>query len=92
MGGHRPDQPAAEALLELLREQIASTPLIYGEQQIFLSATLGLAAWPADGQSAEQLYRCADQRLYRGKALGRNRLVSRDDAAPALSEEAPRRA
>lgn len=70
------DHRAAEPLVETLREQIASTPLIYGEQRIFLSVTLGLAEWPGDGESVEQLYRCADQRLYRGKEQGRNRLVS----------------
>ncbi|PTS83365.1 GGDEF domain-containing protein [Pseudomonas sp. HMWF032] len=72
------DQQAAVPLVEMLREQIASRALLYGEQQIFLSVTLGLAEWPTDGESAEQLYRCADKRLYRGKEQGRNRLVYRD--------------
>jgi len=70
------ERDAAVALVEALREQIASAPLVYGEQQIYLTVTMGLAQWPTDGITAEQLYRCADQRLYRGKAQGRNRLVS----------------
>lgn len=70
------ERDAAVALVEALREQIASAPLVYGEQQIYLTVTMGLAQWPTDGMTAEQLYRCADQRLYRGKAQGRNRLVS----------------
>jgi diguanylate cyclase (GGDEF)-like protein len=67
---------AAEPLVEMLREQIANQPLVYGEARIALTATFGLAEWPRDGQTADELYRCADQRLYRGKALGRNRLIS----------------
>jgi diguanylate cyclase (GGDEF)-like protein len=77
---------AAETLVEMLREQIASTPLVYGEQQISLTVTFGMAEWPSDGQTAEQLYHCADQRLYRGKALGRNRLVGRNLPAVRISE------
>lgn len=72
------ERSAAVTLVNSLREQIANTPLRYGPQQISLTVTLGLAQWPIDGMTAEQLYRCADQRLYRGKAQGRNRLISHD--------------
>jgi diguanylate cyclase (GGDEF)-like protein len=71
------DGQGAEPLVETLREQLCSQPMRYGNQDIALSATFGLAEWPVDGQTAEQLYRCADQRLYRGKELGRNRLIGR---------------
>lgn len=74
------DRAGAEPLVESLRAQLCSTPMVYGSQKITLSATFGLAEWPADGRSLEQLYRCADRRLYRGKELGRNRLVSHDTA------------
>lgn len=80
------ERTAAEPLVEMLREQIASKPLLYGDQQIFLTVTLGLAEWPSDADSAEQLYRCADQRLYRGKEQGRNRLVSSTNHAPPHTE------
>ena len=68
----------ARTLVETLRAQIAANPLQYNEQQIPLSATFGLAEWPQDGADAEQLYRCADRRLYQGKHQGRNRLVFHD--------------
>lgn len=68
----------ARTLVETLRAQIAANPLRYNEQQIPLSATFGLAEWPQDGADAEQLYRCADRRLYQGKHQGRNRLVFHD--------------
>lgn len=69
------DLAGATPLVETLRQQIAANPLLYGEHTIALSATFGLAEWPVDGLSASELYRCADRRLYRGKELGRNRLV-----------------
>ena len=74
----RTDSAQARPLVEALRLQIAATPLYYGEQEIPLSATFGLAEWPVDAKDAEQLYRCADQRLYRGKRLGRNQLIFHD--------------
>ncbi|MBU0807979.1 MAG: diguanylate cyclase [Gammaproteobacteria bacterium] len=77
---------AAEPLVEMLREQIASKPLTYGDKQIVLTVTFGMAEWPSDGQTAEQLYHCADQRLYRGKAQGRNQLVGRAMPSVRLSE------
>lgn len=80
--GHR----AAEPLVEMLREQIASKPLACGDKQIVLTVTFGMAEWPGDGQTAEQLYHCADQRLYRGKAQGRNQLVGRAMPAVRLSD------
>ena len=68
----------ARTLVETLRAQIESHPLNYNEHEIPLSATFGLAEWPRDGADAEQLYRCADQRLYQGKHRGRNQLVFHD--------------
>ncbi|WP_415055409.1 GGDEF domain-containing protein [Halopseudomonas sp.] len=72
------DARAAQELVESLRRQIVITPLEHQGQQILLSATFGLAQMGVDGATAFELYRCADQRLYRGKASGRNQLVDRD--------------
>lgn len=72
------DTAEARPLVEELRDRLAASPLHYQQQSIPLSATFGLAEWPLDGADADQLYRCADMRLYRGKHLGRNQLVSHD--------------
>ncbi|TIH11064.1 GGDEF domain-containing protein [Pseudomonas leptonychotis] len=80
------DGEGAEPLVEVLRAQLCSQPMLYGSQPIRLSATFGLAEWPTDGRTAEQLYRCADQHLYRGKALGRNRLVGRSMSEVRVSD------
>lgn len=81
------DGQGAEPLVESLRAQLCSQPMRYGDEEIALSATFGLAEWPVDGSTAEQLYRCADQRLYRGKELGRNRLVGRGSSQDKHSDE-----
>ena len=46
-----------------------------GEQQCFLSASVGIASFPADGASAEQLLKSADTAMYRAKAAGRGQAV-----------------
>lgn len=72
------DLAAARPVVEALRLQLSQTPLRFGPQSLSLSATFGMAAWPIDGDSADALFRRADERLYRGKALGRNQLVHHD--------------
>lgn len=81
------DNASATPLVEQLRQQIADNPLVYGEHAIELSATFGLAEWPADGRSPDELYRCADRRLYRGKQQGRNCLVSGANEHGAIPAE-----
>lgn len=76
---------AATDLAESLRVRIAATPLLYKQQSIELSATFGLAQWALDADTAEDLYRIADQRVYRGKAGGRNQVVSNDGALETRS-------
>ena len=72
------DLPAARPMIEALRSQLSQNPMAVGQESITLTATFGMAAWPVDGSSADALFRRADERLYRGKALGRNQLVHHD--------------
>ncbi|MBD9499624.1 GGDEF domain-containing protein [Pseudomonas sp. BGr12] len=74
------DRFDAKPLVESLRRDIDEAPLMYHGERIEISATFGLAEWPGDGLDADELYRCTDRRLYRGKAEGRNRLVYSDPA------------
>ena len=46
-----------------------------GEQHCFLSASVGIASYPADGDTAEQLLKSADTAMYRAKAGGRGQSV-----------------
>ena len=72
------DRIGAEPLVELLRAQICNKPLQYGKNPIELSATFGVAEWPVDGRTIDDLYRCVDKRLYAGKDRGRNQVVSQE--------------
>lgn len=49
-----------------------------------LTISLGIATFPVDGSSAEELIHAADLALYQAKAMGRNRLVFFE---PSLAEQ-----
>jgi diguanylate cyclase (GGDEF)-like protein len=52
-----------------------SREFVVGEQRCFLSASIGIASYPADGETAEDLLKCADTAMYRAKAGGRGQSV-----------------
>jgi diguanylate cyclase (GGDEF)-like protein len=85
------DLYAARPMIEALRSQLSQLPLSAGQESISLSATFGMAAWPVDGKSADELFRRADERLYRGKALGRNQLVHHDELPLEVRDLQPTR-
>jgi diguanylate cyclase (GGDEF)-like protein len=68
---------AAVPLAERMRRQVtaacAAAGIAGGEP---VTVTIGLAAAPGDGESAEALMRAADRRLYRGKEAGRDRVMA----------------
>jgi diguanylate cyclase (GGDEF)-like protein len=52
--------------------QVLSRPLRADDRTLHVTASLGVATFPADGDSAEQLLKHADAAMYRAKAHGRN--------------------
>jgi diguanylate cyclase (GGDEF)-like protein len=60
----------AEKVLTLLREPLA----VKGSSQT-ISASIGIATFPRDAGSAEELLKRADSAMYQAKAAGRNRLA-----------------
>lgn len=52
-----------------------------GPLSLRLSVSLGIALFPRDAQDAATLIACADQAMYRAKALGGGRLVAYKDLA-----------
>jgi len=52
-----------------------SREFVVGEQRCFLSASIGISSYPADGASAEELLKCADTAMFRAKAAGRAQAV-----------------
>ncbi len=61
-------QPRLPALLDAMRQ-----PFELGPDQVFVSASMGVAHYPADATTAEDLLRHADQALFAAKGAGRNR-------------------
>jgi diguanylate cyclase (GGDEF)-like protein len=60
----------AESVVESLSREFQ----VNGEQ-CFLSASVGIASFPEDGASAEELLKSADTAMYRAKAGGRSQAV-----------------
>ncbi len=65
----RIDEMAARILASLAR------PYLFGEEQAFLSGSIGAAQSPTDGALATDLLRAADQALAAAKESGRNRFT-----------------
>jgi diguanylate cyclase (GGDEF)-like protein len=68
----------AFVLAEEVRKVIEDNPLQVqvGEQKVFVGVRVsaGVAEYPADGSNWADLFRKADEALYRAKRLGRNRV------------------
>ncbi|MCL2022518.1 MAG: EAL domain-containing protein [Betaproteobacteria bacterium] len=54
--------------LEALFEQ----PMLLKEQEIYLTASIGISLYPGDGDNADTLLKCADIAMFKAKELGRN--------------------
>ena len=75
----------AYRLANELRERIATSPASYDGKPVTVTASFGIAYWPADAERLNELYQIADQRLYLGKTSGRNRVVPASDFRPGTS-------
>jgi len=64
----------AESVAENVIAAMAA-PFVVSGNEHFLSASIGIALYPADGTSAEALLRNADTAMYRAKEGGRGRYV-----------------
>jgi diguanylate cyclase (GGDEF)-like protein/PAS domain S-box-containing protein len=60
-------QPIAENLLECFR-----SPFRLNERELILTASIGVALYPNDGDDSSELLRNADSAMYHSKDLGRN--------------------
>ena len=66
-----PDLQIVERIAGSLVERIAS-PVQIQDQQVAVSGSIGIALYPEDGTTAEQLIRAADRAMYQIKAAGKN--------------------
>ncbi|MEM7708841.1 MAG: diguanylate cyclase [Pseudomonadota bacterium] len=67
------DAKHAFELAERLRLAVASTPLHFDQNELHLTASIGVAAFPEHGRTGDLLIRRADAALYEAKDQGRNR-------------------
>ncbi len=66
------EEPAASLVSKAVVARIASLEPAAGEP---ITVSAGLACFPDDGSTVDELVACADARLYRAKAQGGNRVV-----------------
>jgi diguanylate cyclase (GGDEF)-like protein/PAS domain S-box-containing protein len=76
-------EQVAQCILEKLSE-----PFQLENETAYVSASIGIAQYPVDAETPEQLMRHADQAMYRSKAAGRNQLTFFE---PAMQEAAMNR-
>ncbi|MGZ8867233.1 MAG: diguanylate cyclase, partial [Thermoanaerobaculia bacterium] len=69
----RIDVSTLELVAERIRSTVEALPAPEGGAQVTIS--IGAAIYPADGATADALFQVADERLYRAKREGRNRVV-----------------
>jgi len=70
----------AAVLAERTRSAIEHTPIKYNDQDILITASIGMASISSeDVESISELVRIADNRLYLAKERGRNRICVDDE-------------
>jgi diguanylate cyclase (GGDEF)-like protein/PAS domain S-box-containing protein len=75
---------------EQLRTAIAAAPVSYGASAIKVTASFGVATFPHDGRTGDELIAAADRALYAAKSTGRNRVNKHSESfgvSPELSKE-----
>jgi diguanylate cyclase (GGDEF)-like protein len=65
----------AAAVAEKIRREIEARAFNFGGTPSRVTVSFGVAEFPAEGATASQLVRASDERLYRAKEGGRNRVV-----------------
>jgi EAL domain-containing protein (putative c-di-GMP-specific phosphodiesterase class I) len=68
------DLPDLDAAGRIARRSLASLadPFIVDDQQMYVTATIGLACFPGDGGDADALLKHAEMAMYQAKGRGRN--------------------
>jgi diguanylate cyclase (GGDEF)-like protein/PAS domain S-box-containing protein len=86
MSGFHGAADVARLAEELLA--VVATPLMLEDQEVSVSASIGIGLFPGDGMQASDLLRNADTAMYRAKSGGRNRY---EFYAPEMNEHAVER-
>ncbi|HEY9869513.1 MAG TPA: diguanylate cyclase, partial [Candidatus Obscuribacterales bacterium] len=73
------NQEGAVVVAERIRKNLARMPIIHEDIEINVTASIGVAAYPEDAGSQQQLLELADRALYMSKRLGRNQVHTAGD-------------
>jgi diguanylate cyclase (GGDEF)-like protein len=73
---------------EEIRTRVATTPMLVNGVAHRITVSIGIASYPSDGRSFDQVFEEADRRLYSAKLQGRNRCVG-PESAPEPTSAAP---
>jgi len=65
------DVEQASGIAERIRETLAA-PMVINGQEIFVTASIGIAIFPINGRDIEELIQAADAAMYKAKEEGRN--------------------
>jgi diguanylate cyclase (GGDEF)-like protein/PAS domain S-box-containing protein len=82
----RAAESEAAATVKAVLEALAEPLLLHG-QELVMTGSAGLAAWPADGHDAASLVQHAEVAMYRAKDLGRNAVQFYTPAMNARARE-----
>jgi two-component system cell cycle response regulator len=77
------DLGGAVAAGERIRAILAAQPVQATGNDIWITASVGLAGWEPGMRGPDDLYTPADRALYRAKELGRNRVIAAPGKQPA---------
>lgn len=68
------DKPATARFAESIRKEIEETKFLLRRNERRVTASLGVASYPEDGDTPDKLVAHADRNLYQAKHAGRNRV------------------
>jgi diguanylate cyclase (GGDEF)-like protein len=70
------DKKTASIIAERIRKEISREPFYaFGNKKFSITVTLGVANYPNDAKSRDELIGKADRAMYEGKLTGRNKVV-----------------
>ena len=81
------DEPLSPAMVQRVMDGVAQ-PVILGTKEFFVTCSIGVAVYPCEGTSSDNLIEHADIAMYRTKKLGRNNFQF---YTPAMNEESRER-
>ncbi|MFN3533364.1 MAG: diguanylate cyclase [Candidatus Brocadia sp.] len=83
------DMPGVVAIAERIRSTIYAYPFKHDGIRSQLSVSIGIASFPQDAASAEDLIRKADEALYTAKRAGRNNVCCYESCSSSTLPPAP---